>query len=116
MNYRGGFFMIMVLLMHVLLPGMSTVAGSTISQRRQILEVATIPNNLRASGGDPKVSAPQVATNTVAVTDGVDLENDGLPVSRTATGGVINTLLSFLTLLAFIGNGAFMVYTFWLSK
>ena len=43
-------------------------------------------------------------------------ENDGLPVSRTATGGIINTLLSFLTVLAFLGNGAFMVYAFWLSK
>ena len=43
-------------------------------------------------------------------------ENDGLPVSRTATGGIINTLLSFLTVLAFVGNGAFMVYAFWLSK
>ena len=52
-----------------------------------------------------------------AVSPGSDYnENDGLPISRTATGGIINTLLSFLTVLAFLGTGAFMVYAFWLSK
>lgn len=93
-----------------------TTASQVQQPRRHILdEVTTTSNNLRASGGDSKASVSQVVAKAV-VADAVDLENDGLPVSRTATGGVINTLLSFLTLLAFIGNGAFMVYTFWLSK
>lgn len=43
-------------------------------------------------------------------------ENDIVPISRTATGGFVNTILVFLTVFAFLGNGAFMVYVFWLSK
>jgi hypothetical protein len=44
------------------------------------------------------------------------IDNDGVPVSRTATGGFVNTVMVFLTVVAFIGNGAFMIYVFWLSK
>jgi hypothetical protein len=43
-------------------------------------------------------------------------DNDIVPISRTATGGFVNTILVFLTVFAFLGNGAFMVYVFWLSK
>jgi hypothetical protein len=43
-------------------------------------------------------------------------DNDIVPISRTATGGFVNTILVFLTIFAFLGNGAFMVYVFWLSK
>lgn len=115
MTNFGGFLFI-VLITNLLFPE-SHAASSTLSpQRRQVLdEVPVASKNLRTGDGDSKASISQAVTNT-AVSDGVDLENDGLPVSRTATGGVINTLLSFLTLLAFIGNGAFMVYSFWLSK
>jgi hypothetical protein len=35
---------------------------------------------------------------------------------RTATGGIIYSLIVLLTVFAFIGNGAFLVYVFWLSK
>lgn len=35
---------------------------------------------------------------------------------RTATGGFVYTLLVTLTVLAFLSNGAFLVYVFWLSK
>ena len=35
---------------------------------------------------------------------------------RTATGGWINTIMIFLTLVAFCGNGLFLCYVFWLSK
>ena len=38
------------------------------------------------------------------------------PVVRTATGGFIHTIMVFLTIVSFIGNGAFMVYVFWLSR
>lgn len=37
-------------------------------------------------------------------------------VIRTATGGFINTVMIILTIFAFLGNGAFLVYVFWLSK
>jgi hypothetical protein len=35
---------------------------------------------------------------------------------RTATGGFIYTLMVTLTVVAFLSNGAFLVYVFWLSK
>ena len=35
---------------------------------------------------------------------------------RTATGGPIKTIMIFLTAFVFIGNAAFLVYVFWLSK
>ncbi len=35
---------------------------------------------------------------------------------RTATGGLIYTLMVSLTVVAFLSNGAFLVYVFWLSK
>lgn len=35
---------------------------------------------------------------------------------RTATGGFVYVLLFILTMVAFIGNGAFLVNVFWLSK
>ena len=83
------------------------------SYRRNVLEVegASAGVNLRTAASGAAAAA---ATSHDAGTDANG--NDGLPVSRTATGGIINTLLSFLTVIAFIGNGAFMVYTFWLSK
>lgn len=34
----------------------------------------------------------------------------------TATGGLVYTLLVFLTGVAFVGNGAFLIYVFWLAK
>ncbi len=38
------------------------------------------------------------------------------PAPRTATGGIINTLMIFLTFMAFIGNAAFLVHVFWLKE
>lgn len=35
---------------------------------------------------------------------------------RTATGGFIYTLMVILTVFAFLSNGAFLIYVFWLSK
>jgi hypothetical protein len=35
---------------------------------------------------------------------------------RTATGGIIHTIMLFLTIISFIGNGIFMIYVFWLTR
>jgi hypothetical protein len=35
---------------------------------------------------------------------------------RTATGGIIYTILVVLTIIAFVGNAAFMIDVFWLSR
>jgi len=37
-------------------------------------------------------------------------------IIRTATGGFIYTVMVTLTVIAFLSNGAFLVYVFWLSK
>eukprot|EP01041_Mallomonas_annulata_P005800 gene5800-11704_t len=36
--------------------------------------------------------------------------------ARTATGGIIHTVMLFLTAVAFIGNALFMVYVFWIAN
>ena len=33
---------------------------------------------------------------------------------RTATGGFVHTVLVLLSLVAFLGNGAFMIFVFWM--
>lgn len=43
-------------------------------------------------------------------------DDDEVPTTRTATGGVINTIMVLLTIFAFIGNGAFLIDVFWLSR
>ena len=52
--------------------------------------------------------------------DSKDLNDVGGPRAtveiRTATGGLIYTLMVTLTVVAFLSNGAFLVYVFWLSK
>ena len=40
----------------------------------------------------------------------------GVNDMRTATGGLIYTLMVMLTVVAFLSNGAFRIYVFWLSK
>ena len=46
----------------------------------------------------------------------VDIEIEPVHYKRTATGGVINTVLTILTMIAFFGNLSFAVYVFWLSR
>jgi len=60
-----------------------------------------------------EVQAPGMASSELLSTD-KDSESESAP--RTATGGVINTLLVLLTIVSFIGNAMFLVYVFWLSK
>jgi hypothetical protein len=49
-----------------------------------------------------------------AVAEGKEEESE--VSQRTATGGIVNTLLCFLTVVAFLGNAAFLVYVFFYSK
>lgn len=42
-----------------------------------------------------------------------NLGSQDLP-KRTATGGVVHSILVVLSFVAFIGNGAFMIFVFWL--
>lgn len=52
-------------------------------------------------------------TNRVGAED-VKVKGEG--EIRTATGGLIYTLMVTLTVVAFLSNGAFLIYVFWLSK
>lgn len=61
---------------------------------------------------DNEVVAPGAVIETAKATESPEEEK----VFRTATGGFISTILILLTAVAFIGNGAFLVYVFWLSK
>lgn len=45
-----------------------------------------------------------------------DSGSKATPLRRTATGGIIHSLMVFLTILCFIGNFGFMLYSFWISK
>jgi hypothetical protein len=47
---------------------------------------------------------------------GSDKDNMPPPAPRTATGGIINTLMVALTFLAFFGNAAFLVHVFLLKE
>jgi len=58
-----------------------------------------------------EVQAPGMAS-----TELLSADKDSESAPRTATGGVINTLLVLLTIVSFIGNAMFLVYVFWLSK
>jgi len=61
------------------------------------------------------LSSPKTNDNNLRVREEVE-RNKMHSQIRTATGGLINTLMIVLTIFAFIGNGLFLVYVFWLSK
>jgi hypothetical protein len=72
---------------------------------------------------EPAKPEAAAVVKTVVTSDPVSLQqaeikkdDDSVPYARTATGGFINTIMVFLSVVAFVGNGAFMVYVFWLSK
>eukprot|EP01040_Poterioochromonas_malhamensis_P004191 gene4191-4486_t len=57
----------------------------------------------------------QTIENEVEVPEREDLKIES-EERRTATGGIVNSIMIVLTVIAFIGNGLFLVYVFWLSK
>lgn len=57
----------------------------------------------------------QTIENEVEVPEREDVKIDS-EERRTATGGIVNSIMIVLTVIAFIGNGLFLVYVFWLSK
>lgn len=70
------------------------------------------PNaNLAAAVASSAVDVSRDAS--AATVDAATVSGKSIP---TATGGLVYTLLVFLTGVAFVGNGAFLVYVFWLSK
>ena len=86
---------------------------------RQLVSSDESTTNLRGSEElvkiDPIESIRGDAATIGIMKDGTEVEEfDNF--ARTATGGIVNTIMVALTVFAFLGNGAFMVYVFWLSK
>lgn len=109
----------LLLLLWVVLCGVATAARSrnlqadadTPSQIRPLDgQSAPVTNSAAAAviGAEADASRDRSDTATAATASGKSIP--------TATGGLVYTLLVFLTGVAFVGNGAFLVYVFWLSK
>ena len=88
---------------------------------RQLISSDESTTNLRGSEDLIKIE-PNEPAHGDSATVPILIMKDGTEVeefdnfARTATGGIVNTIMVALTVFAFLGNGAFMVYVFWLSK
>ena len=78
-----------------------------------------VNNNNRRQLLEEKILSTEKKIDTIISTEEKNIEKEEgeqTPIVRTATGGFIHTIMVFLTIVSFIGNGAFMVYVFWLSR
>ena len=114
------------LLILVLLCSLNSISSSSSSSSSSSRSSSSSSRSSIANSNS--VSRHLEETTTTVVTDIIDTKintknennidkvNDPTPILRTATGGFVHTIMVFLTIVSFIGNGAFMVYVFWLSK
>lgn len=84
------------------------------SRKERLLEDALSFSESRVV--DAKAGGGEAALSKTEEMEKGDDDEKSEHVPRTATGGVINTIMVFLTIVSFIGNGMFLVYVFWLSK
>lgn len=73
---------------------------------------ASLDSTRKLDNAAVAVIAPGATVEAIKVDEQAEEEK----IFRTATGGFISTILILLTAVAFIGNGAFLVYVFWLSE
>lgn len=88
-------------------------------EARSVLEAGT--DHLRTGDSMEPIkpihaSAPAESTEGKTAATAAEEEDDEPSHIRTATGGAIYSLILMLTLFAFVGNGAFLVYVFLLAK
>lgn len=86
---------------------------------RQLVTSDETTTNLRGSEDPVKFDPNEPIrgdTATIGLLKEIIEEKEFDNYARTATGGIVNTIMVALTVFAFLGNGAFMVYVFWLSK
>lgn len=95
-------FATLSILFLILLSGVNS-SSSELQNHRVVLDVSA------KTGGAQDLNKPGIPSNP-----SIDKEGESAP--RTATGGIINTIMVFLTIVSFIGNALFLVYVFWLSK
>jgi len=103
------------LLIIVLLCSLNSISSSSSSSSSSIANSNSVSRHLEET---TTVVTDIIDTkiNTQKHENNIDKGNDPTPILRTATGGFVHTIMVFLTIVSFIGNGAFMVYVFWLSK
>ena len=95
----------------------------------------TSSNELRLSSGQENIFSKNTISSSIVLTRQQNAFNDGMTNNRrledsdedkskssqsasvrTATGGLINNILIFFSILAFLGNAVFMVNVFWMSR
>ena len=96
---------LLIIVLLCCLNGISSSSSSSNSMNRHLEETTAVVTDVI----DTKITTQKNENN-------IDKGNDPTPILRTATGGFVHTIMVFLTIVSFIGNGAFMVYVFWLSK
>jgi hypothetical protein len=84
------------------------------SQQENLIQKSSLSNQRKL----PITHAEEIKPIQELPKDGSipDAEETDEQSIRTATGGIIYTIMISLTVIAFIGNGAFLVYVFFLSK
>lgn len=89
-----------------------------VSKRRAEEEVNTVSQSLRNifDANQRAIEEPSMIGPSDKESDTAEKDNEAVPSVRTATSGFVHRLLVFLTMIAFIGNAAFMVHVFWISK
>lgn len=87
--------------------------SSSIHQSRTLQEIFNADVSESNNAVPIQIDQQTNAEENLEITEGADKDNN---IIRTATGGLINQIMVVLTFVAFIGNGAFVIYVFWLSK
>jgi len=89
--------------------------SSVHSESRKLDNYDRDPNELIEGGINRLVrKEKKPGTEKEVVDSGDDHDVEILP--RTATGGIINTVLVFLCFVAFLGNAAFLVHVFYFKE
>jgi hypothetical protein len=86
------------------------------SQQENVIQKSSLPNQwkLPITHAEVPIQPPiQELPKDGSIPDAEETDEQSI---RTATGGIIYTIMISLTVIAFIGNGAFLVYVFFLSK
>jgi ApbE superfamily uncharacterized protein (UPF0280 family) len=97
MNIHSSYILLLVISVHILV--LIHAQDESIHMNSKILKQQEIHTTLRTEGEGSIRDAAHIVHR-----------------KRTATGGYVNKTLSFLTIVAFVGNFSFAVHVFWFSR
>ena len=109
--WPGKLVLLLLLLLLLKVPSVFSDSRSYVSKKNTHNDRELLESEVIIGGGGPGLEKeyqqqqPQTTGETTTT----------IKRTRTATGGFINSVLNFLTICCFIGNGVFMIYVFWLS-